>query len=287
MRKIGILAGIVAMLGGLSVAPAFAAPQTLWVSQGGSDATGTGAFFNPYRTLSKALTVSNDGDTIQLEQGDYSPGGVIQDAVIILAPPGGGIFGPPGAPCLIVNASAGDDILIDGLTCNQGGAAQNGIVFNTGHKLTLHDTTIRGNTGPTCGVNFKPNANAELNVEDSFFQGGSSGAGGGICISPVGGADVTGVLDNIALQNSPFGLRSVAPAGSINKLTLTNSTISENGGGVFSSGATSTVSLSNSMITNNTSGLQVAGGGKIVSLQGNSLTGNTVNGVFTSTVPKQ
>ena len=49
--------------------------------------------------------------------------------------------------------------------------------------------------------------------------------------------------------------------------------------------AGSTVRLSNSVITQNSTGLN-ANGGSIVSMSGNSLTGNTVNGAFSSTVPK-
>ena len=49
--------------------------------------------------------------------------------------------------------------------------------------------------------------------------------------------------------------------------------------------AGSTVRLSNSVITQNSTGLN-ANGGSLVSMSGNSLTGNTVNGAFTSTVPK-
>src|SRR6266536_1257552 len=101
MRRIGISAGIVAMLGALSFAPAFAAPQTYFAAQLGNDAN-PGSFSFPFRHLAAALAIANDGDTIIIEQGDYGPG-TIQDAVTILAPPGGGIFAPPGSPCLTVN----------------------------------------------------------------------------------------------------------------------------------------------------------------------------------------
>src|SRR5260221_11862984 len=125
MRRIGTLAGIVAVLGAFSVAPAFAAPQTLFAAQQGNDGN-PGTFASPVRHLAAALAIANAGDTIIIEQGDYGAG-VIQDAITLLAPQGGGIFGPPGSPCLTINAPAGADILIDGLTCNQSGAALNGL----------------------------------------------------------------------------------------------------------------------------------------------------------------
>ena len=50
-------------------------------------------------------------------------------------------------------------------------------------------------------------------------------------------------------------------------------------------GSGSTVRISNSVITQNSTGLN-ANGGSLVSMSGNSLTGNTINGAFTTTVPK-
>jgi hypothetical protein len=88
-------------------------------------------------------------------------------------------------------------------------------------------------------------------------------------------------IRNVVLSHNTTGIQT---SGVDNIVNADNSMISFGTTGVLAS-AGSTVRLSNSVITQNSTGLS-AGGGSIVSMSGNSLTGNTVNGAFSSTVPK-
>jgi hypothetical protein len=88
-------------------------------------------------------------------------------------------------------------------------------------------------------------------------------------------------IRNVVLSHNTTGIQTT---GTDNIINADNVMISFATTGVLGI-AGSTVRVSNSVITQNATGLN-ANGGSIVSMAGNSLTGNTVNGAFTSTVPK-
>jgi hypothetical protein len=88
-------------------------------------------------------------------------------------------------------------------------------------------------------------------------------------------------IRNVTIGHNTTGIQT---SGVDNIINVDNMMVSFANTGVLGS-AGSTVRISNSVITQNSTGLN-ANGGAIVSMSGNSVTGNTVDGAFTSSVPK-
>ena len=161
-------------------------------------------------------------------------------------------------------------------------------MFNTGEKLRVRNSIIRGADGPACGILFTPNTNAEIQVQDSIIsENGTSGNGGGVCVVPRGNADVVGVFDGLTSENNRYGVRVNAPANRPTSILIQNSVISGDTVGLSSNGAGSTLRLSNTSIFGNTTGLQDVNGGSLITLGGNMLRGNGTNGSFTGSEAKQ
>ena len=102
--------------------------------------------------------------------------------------------------------------------------------------------------------------------------------------TPLALSAANNVRANIRDVNIAHNTTGLQTSGVNNIINAENVMISFATTGVTGS-AGSTVRLSNSVITQNVTGLN-ANGGSLVSMSGNSLTGNTINGAFTSTVPK-
>jgi hypothetical protein len=285
MRTIARFAGITSTLAVFLLTAPPAWSEHLFVSQFGNDA-GDGSAFQPFRTLQGAINAANGGDTIQLEMGgDYGPGAIDNKSLTIISRQGGGIFNPDG-PGLLITGTGGDDtITVDGLVIDQGGSANNGIQFNSGHKLNVVNTTIRNGSGGASGIFFQPNGNAELNVTNSIISNfGTNGSGSGIRIQPRQGADVTSVLNGVTLQNNRSGLLVSAGDGSDVGVVLEGSTVSGNSVvGVRGTGSRVQIFSGGSTIVNNARGVQSNNGAQVLSPRNNILINNTVNGAFTDT----
>jgi hypothetical protein len=102
--------------------------------------------------------------------------------------------------------------------------------------------------------------------------------------TPLALSAANNVRANIRDVNIAHNTTGIQTSGVNNIINAENLMISFAATGITGS-AGSTVRVSNSVITQNSTGLN-ANGGSLVSMSGNSLTGNTVDGTFTSTVPK-
>lgn len=284
MRTIVRLAGVVTALVVSSFAgsPASATNVVFVSAVTGNDSTCSGSTTSPCRGLGTALTKAFAGDIIQLETGGNYFSATITKAITIYSPHGAAILGGE-SPCLTINAAATDVVTIDGIQCIPA-SGNHGILFNTGEKLRLRNSSIHGALGATCGVVFQPNTSAELFIEHSIIsENGTSGGGSGICVVPRGKTVVSGVIDTLTAQNNRYALRA---GGRIN-LLIQNSIISNNTVGLNSTGATTILRISNTSIYQNGTGLQSATSGDLISIGGNVLVSNTTNGAFTSTEAKQ
>jgi len=282
--------GIAVMLTTSSLACGQASAAHLFVSPFGNDGTGTGSANAPFLTLQGAVNDAQSGDVIQLEMGGNYGGAVINNKTLtILSTEGGGVI-EPGVGGIVFNGAGGNDILtIRGLTIDQAGSANNGIVFNSGRKLNVFDSFIQNGSGAASGIFFQPNdAVSELNVRNTVIsEFGTSGVGAGIRIAPRAGGDVDVAIEDVAAYNSRTGISSTAGAGSFIDALYKNLLASGGGIGVSSAGAGSTVRLADSTIANNATGLSHPGTAKLISVGGNAVRQNTVNGTFTATEAKQ
>ena len=231
--------------------------------------------------LAKALSVANPGDFIQLITGGNYFNATVSMEITILSTAGATLSGVA-SPCLTINAGASDVVTLDGVNCVAASGGNHGIQFNTGEKLRLRNSIIRGVTDAACGVFFQPNTNAELNIESSIIsENGTNGGGSGVCVLPRANADVTGVFDRLTAQNNRYGLRTNAGAAAVTNILIQRSVFSGNRFGIHSSGAGSLLRISDTSIYGNVTGLSIASGGSLISLQGNVLRANGTNGAFT------
>jgi hypothetical protein len=273
----------------LSVAPA---AQAAWLYVGqapfGNDSPDCGPIGKPFcATLQQAVKNAQPGDSILIEPNGGNVGAAtITKSINIVGLVAAGVYSP-GKPCLTINAHANDVISLTQFTCDQGGAAKNGIQFNSGKSLRLDNVDIRGGSADTCGLLFKPNTNANLLISNSTVSGfGTSGTGSGICIAPRSSHHVAATLDHVTLRSNRSGLRADGAGGAVT-LMIANGTIQGNGSSGLLSGANSTLFVKNSTIVGNATGLSHPGGGTLVSLGGNVISGNTHDGSFTSTLNPQ
>jgi hypothetical protein len=264
-------------------APASAANIVFVSAVSGNDGTCTGSTTSPCRTLGVALSKAFSGDVIQLETGGNYFGSTITNmSITIYSPHGAGIFGGE-SPCLNINVRATDVVTLDGIQCVPA-QGNNGIVFNTGEKLRIRNSSIHGAGGALCGVLFQPNSGAELFIEHSIIsENGTSNGGGGVCVAPRAKAVVSGVIDRLTSQNNRYSLR----ANGNTNLLVQNSIFSNNFVALSATGAASILRISNDSIYKNNVGLQSLTGGQLISVGDNVLVANTTNGAFTSTEAKQ
>jgi hypothetical protein len=172
------------------------------------------------------------------------------------------------------------------VVCDMSGAANHGIVFNSGKELVLDNVEIRNGGGATCGILFFPHTNSELSINDSTISNfGTTGTGGGICLTPRTGHNVKATANHVNLLSDRFGVRADATGGPVT-LLVANSNIQSGNTGI-SSAQHSAVLVKNSTVAGNTTGLSHSSAGTLVSLGGNLVTGNTTKGTFTSTQAPQ
>ena len=280
-----VFAGVLA--GFLLIATA-AIAGTFIVTPDGADGAGCGTPAAPCKTVQGAVNQADVGGTILLSQPGNYGAATINKSLNIRGVQGAGIFSPGARPCINWNGTVNSVLTIEELACDMDGAASDGLVFNSGHKLRLDNVVIRGATGTSCGVRVKPSSgNDELIINNSTFsENGTTGTndGGGICLLPTGTAHVSTILRNSMLENDRHGLVS-APAGSAtSSLLIDGSDFSNNAGGIFSVGPNSTACIRNSTISGNTfQGL--GGGGGLLNGGGNTVWNNITNGTFSGNCP--
>src|SRR5689334_1429773 len=116
-------------------APASAA-QWLFVGTFGTDSPSCGPSTSPTcRTLQQAATNASPGDYILLESADSGPATITKSLNIVGTITAGSYA--PGAPCVTVNAGPADVVTMTQVVCDMSGAANHGIVFNSGKELVL------------------------------------------------------------------------------------------------------------------------------------------------------
>jgi hypothetical protein len=290
MRGFALVACTISALSVLTFNVPLHAATLINVSPGGTDNGSCGASGTPCKTLQRAINRAAAGDTVKLQQaGDYGFA-TIDKKIDILGVQGAGVFSPPNTPCIIVQASESDYVTISELTCDQAGAAQDGILFNSGRFLRLDNVIIRGGTGGGCGVSFRTETTSGLSIANSTiteFSGSNATTGvasGGVCIAPGGSGDASGQLTKVNLEVNGHGFRSNAASGAGSSFLLEDCLVANNQFvGIVSQGNGSDVYVHNSRVALNGRGLFPTQGGALISEGGNAVIGNNTDGTFTST----
>ena len=272
-----VSAGVLAVVG-LAPAPSSAVTsQRTFVSAGGNDAAAC-SLSAPCRGFAAALAQTNPGgEIVVLDSAGYGPV-TITKAVSIVVPPGiyaGVSVTTPGTDGIVVNAGAGDEVILRGLTINNQGG-NNGVVFNSGAALYVESCTIRGFAlASMANLKFAPAGASKLFVKDSYIRSGQAG------INLANGTTAaSATIDNTRIESNVNGVTATFSGA----LALRNSVVAENANhGVnlqTGAGQVLDAALDNVMLSNNdTNGLNVAGSGITVAMSSSTVVGN-ITGVF-------
>ena len=189
------------------------ASKILYVDLNGSDSGTCGPSPSFCKTLQQAVTNADPGDTVFLMvAGDYGPA-TIDKTLFVQAVRGAGVFSPPSVPCITVDGDATTRVALIEFTCDQGGAAQHGIVYLAANSLRLDRVDIRAGSGGTCGLFVNPSIDADFAMYHTTIANFSGGNGGGICAVAPAGIRVWGSANSSSLQNNQNGVVLTGNAG--------------------------------------------------------------------------
>src|SRR6516164_6310273 len=121
----------------LATAPANARAR-VFVASYGNDANPC-TFGSPCKTFQVAVNaVDAGGEVTAIDSAGFGPINSTK-AVTITSPDGieAGVVPAAGADAIDINAAPSDAVVLRGLTLNGAGVASNGIVFNSGARLTV------------------------------------------------------------------------------------------------------------------------------------------------------
>jgi hypothetical protein len=241
-----------------------AARDRVFVASYGSDSNPC-TFGSPCKTFQQAVNlVAAGGEVTAIDSAGFGPI-LISHAVTITSPNGieAGIATPANGNAITINAGSTDAVVLQGLTLNGAGIANNGIVFNTGGSLTVTNCTM----------------------ENFIFQSGHL-SGAGILITPNSGSSTfTFDISNTVMTNSQSaGLIYDAPSGSTNaNIIIDHVAANGNGTGIILStdnatGGKTNIAVSNGVISNNNSGGIIASGtGMILAIDSTVVSGNGIS----------
>ena len=196
------------------------------------------------------------------------------DVVALIAPPAGQV-------AITVNAGVNDYIrMSDMYLGGNSGAAAEGIRFNSGASLEIHNTQIRGFGGP--GLNFKPSGGtmAHLLIDRSEIADGTTQ-----CVMVVpSGMQANAVVTNSLIHNcGTLGLRADSQsltAGSFVKTFLANTRIFSVGASAVSAfsgagGGNARVSVDDGQLVNAATGAVANGPAASVVLNRTTVSGTS------------
>jgi hypothetical protein len=229
-----LAASIIPLLAASS--PALATSSRTFVSGGGTD-TGACTTSDPCRTFAYALTQTEaSGEIIVLSSAGYGTVTINKAVSIINTSTFAGVTVASGDG-ITISAGTTDSVTLRGLTVDGGGSGSNGIVFNTGGRLTIDQCDVMN------------------------FVGGGFIIGNGILIQPTSGNHNI-VITNTTVSNNQYqGVNYFPPSGSTATAGIVIDHVSANSNNVgiainnsFGASGTATASVSNSIASFNGGG---------------------------------
>jgi hypothetical protein len=296
MKKIlsSLAAGMIALA--VASSSALAANRT-FVSGTGAD-TGSCPVTAPCRTFAYALTqTASNGEIIVLSSAGYGAVTISQSVSIINTSNYAGVTVGSGDG-ITINAGVNDSVVLRGLTIDGGGTGSNGIVVNSGGKLTIDQCNVLNFVGSGItgnGIIFRLTS-GNSNIVITNTQASNNQYTGVFYASPPSGMPTAQIIiDRVSATNNAYGIainnsgggpvaasvsNSVAGINTQFGYTFNNTTASlddsysaDNAYGVYV--GSGTLALGRSVLTSNTSyGLYIAGGSTVNSYKDNRIAGN-------------
>ena len=279
----------------LIAAPAQAQVAQTFVSAAGSDSNNCADVTTPCLHFQNAVNATvPGGEVVALNPADYGPITINQPITIngqgwaYVAPAAGGT-------AISINANSGDTVTLRGLVLDGINATNtngtNGVVFNSGRRLTVTDCIMQNfsdaGTGPLGrGILMQPTSGTlSFDISNTTFSNNS------FAIEwepPSGSPNAIGVIDHVtAVNGGAIGFETDNAAGGSVFAVISNSVTSSTGIGIYAdnqfSPSTITVSIDNLVATNNFEGVAVWGTSNL-QLGHSLITGNTY-GIINNTMP--
>jgi hypothetical protein len=256
MKRFSLLAaGVIAL--GLASSPVLASASRTFVSGTGSD-TGTCPLATPCRTFAYALTqTAPSGEIIVLSSAGYGTLTITQAVSIINVGYFAGVSVASGNG-ITINAGTNDAVVLRGLTVDGGGTGSNGVVFNSGGKLTIDQCNL---------MNFV----------------GTVNTGNGILIQPTSGSHTIAITNTTASDNQYVGVYYLPSGTATTGIVIDRMSTNNNRFGIAiyggNSSGTSTAGISNSIASfNATDGFNFST--VTASLDSSNATSNGFDGVI-------
>jgi hypothetical protein len=197
-------AGILAL--SVAASPALALSARTFVSGTGSDSSACG-LATPCRTFAYALAqTAASGEIIVLSSAGYGPVTITQSVSIINTSNFAGVTVGSGNG-ITINAGTSDSVVLRGLTIDGGGAGSNGIVLNSGGKLTIDQCDVMNFVGTGAagnGVLIQPTSgNSNILVTNTTA---SNNKWAGIYFLPLQSVSIAIVIDRVSANNNSYGI---------------------------------------------------------------------------------
>jgi hypothetical protein len=210
-------------LTGRDGSPATALSDRTWVSSSGSGATCSRAA--PCATFQTAHDVTYpEGEINCVDSGEFGPLTIWKAITIrcvgVIAGISGGVLG-----AVNVNAGATDTVVLDGVDLNGFNAYPQGVVFNSGSKLYIINSSIRRFTANGV-VNQSRTPGAHLFIDDTRIIGNAHGVA-------AGGQTITS-LTHVSILGS--SVRSVGANGSATIIGIEKSVLNDAPTGIGNAG---------------------------------------------------
>jgi hypothetical protein len=268
MKRLSAICTFLALTVLLAVPAANAQATRTWVSGVGDDANPCSRTA-PCKTFAGAISKTAAGGEISvLDPGGF---GAVTITKAITINGDGTLAGILNSLTngIIVNAAAGDAVIIRNISINGAGNGINGIRFLAGKSLTVDSCSISGFT--TRGIDMSVTTNAKLFVRNTSITKGATG----IFVTTTSG-QAQAVLDGVTLT----GLTNGIEANSNGRATITHSVISGNSGsGILVNGLVPRVNVAASQVSfNDGTAINCNTSGGIIRLSDNEIY-NNVNGI--------
>jgi CSLREA domain-containing protein len=200
-----------------------------------------------------------------------------------------------------------DEVLIEDSTLSDNRSGNTGGAIDARGRVTLHDTTVTGNSGTIGGAIFHQGAyNRRLTIIDSTISGNSATSGGGIAegyltivgstishntsLTDGGGMVLNGgdlmITSSVVNENTAALYGAGIRLAGFASATITDCDISGNAAGALGGGILSNISINPGLtvtgttISNNLGG-GIAAGFAPLAVERCTITGNSVVGIFT------
>lgn len=269
---------------------------TIFVATTGNDTTGNGTSGNPYRTISKAASVANPGDVVQIAAGTY-----VEQVVVSRS----GTAGNPITFTIANGAAVGSVLLKLSATAAVAGTGAPNFWISQANWVTVNGLAFegyQGRTGP--GFNWPYNYPEHFTAANVLIRGATSGAGCnnvvqncvgynaahcGAKVADSGPGICTGNLirGNVWLGGGTNGTDHGTYVTADTNTTDGNVMAGWPGWGIHSyNGNENSNSPSAQTITNNLAilGTGTGGGGVLLASHGDTVAGNTSYGDATGTM---